>query len=260
MGGEQWGEAAITPARALVAELQCVPPPRVLAGRRGVAGPSPREVMGRLLRIQGLSVLGASLEPRGLVMQVRPRQRRPRCGKIFDRFHVRKLANEALDTVRRQEVREHAGSEEGKALKQSRWALPKNPWNLTVRQGETLNQLKKTNQTLYRAYLLKESLARGMDYVRPKRAEEHLDKWCQWASHSRLAPFAKLAKTVKRHEDDILAYVETGPGNGVVEGINNKIRAIIRRAYGFRNPKALMAMIPLCRGGMELTPPLPAGA
>jgi len=54
--------------------------------------------------------------------------------------------------------------------------------------------------------------------------------------------------------------VETGPGNGVVKGINNKIRAIIRRAYGFRNPKALMAMILLCCGGMEFTPPLPVAA
>ena len=186
--------------------------------------------------------------------------RAPHVRKAFDRFHVQKLANEALDTVRRQEVRERAGSEEGRALKQSRWALLKNPWNLTVRQGEKLSELKMTNQTLYRAYLLKESLARGMDYVQPKRAREHLDKWCQWASHSKLAPFAKLAKTVERHKDGILAYVETGLSNGVVEGINNKIRAIIRRAYGFRNPRALMAMILLCCGGMEFTPPLPAAA
>ncbi len=187
-------------------------------------------------------------------------ERAPHVRKVFDRFHVQKLANEALDTVRRQEVRERAGSPEGKALKQSRWALLKNPWNLTVRQGEKLSELKKTNQTLYRAWLLKESLARGMDYVQPKRAAEHLEKWCQWASRSKLAPFAKLAKTVKRHEDGILAYVETGLSNGVVEGINNKIRALIRRAYGLRKQKSLMAMILLCCGGMEFTPPLPAAA
>ena len=99
-----------------------------------------------------------------------------------------------------------------------------------------------------------------MDYVQPKRAREHLDKWCQWASHSKLKPFAKLAKTIKKHKDGIIAYVETGLSNGVVEGINNKIRAIIRRAYGFRNLKSLMAMIMLCCGGMEFTPPLPVAA
>jgi transposase len=87
--------------------------------------------------------------------------------KTFDRFHVQKLANEALDTVRRQEVLRLAGSQEGRALKQSRWALLKNPWNLTVRQGEKLSELKKTNQRLYRAWLLKENLARGMDDAQP---------------------------------------------------------------------------------------------
>jgi transposase len=99
-----------------------------------------------------------------------------------------------------------------------------------------------------------------MDYVQPKRAAEHLDKWCQWASHSKLEPLVRLAKTIKRHKDGIVAYVETGLSNGVVEGINNKIRAIIRRAYGFRSLKALMAMILLCCGGMEFTPPLPVAA
>ena len=183
--------------------------------------------------------------------------RAPHVRKTFDRFHVQKLANEALDTVRRQEVRKLAGSEEGKALKQTRWALLKNPWNLTVRQGEKLSQLKKNNQTLYRAYLLKESLARGLDYVQPKRASEHLDKWCQWAGHSQLEPFVRLSRTIRKHKDGILAYVETGLSNGVVEGLNNKIRAVIRRAHGFRNDKALEAMIFLCCGGLEFTPPLP---
>lgn len=185
-------------------------------------------------------------------------KRAPHVRKTFDRFHVQKLANEALDTVRRQEVNRLAGSEEGKALKQSRWALLKNPWNLTVRQGEKLSQLKRANQPLYRAYLLKESLARGMDYLQPKRASEYLDQWCQWASHSKLEPFVRLAKTIKQHKDGILAYVETGLSNGVAEGINNKIRSIIRRAYGFRNLEAFKAMIFLCCGGLEFTPPLPA--
>jgi transposase len=187
-------------------------------------------------------------------------KRAPHVRKTFDRFHVQKLANEALDTVRRQEVRRLAGSEEGKALKQTRWALLKSPWNLTMRQGEKLSQLKKDNQPLYRAYLLKESLARGMDYVQPKRASEHLDKWCQWARHSQLEPFVRLARTIKQHKDGILAYVETGLSNGVVEGLNNKIRGIIRRAYGFRNVEAFKAMIFLCCGGLEFTPALPMAA
>jgi transposase len=187
-------------------------------------------------------------------------KRAPHVRKTFDRFHVQKLANEALDTVRRQEVRRLAGSEEGKALKQTRWALLKNPWKLTVRQGEKLSELKRSNQPLYRAWLLKESLARGMDYLQPKRASEHLDQWCQWASHSKLEPFVRLGRTIKKHKDGILAYVETGLSNGVAEGINNKIRSIIHRAYGFRNLGALRAMIFLCCGGLEFTPALPGRA
>jgi hypothetical protein len=79
MGGERSIEA-VALERALVADLQCEPPLRVLVGRRGVAGPSLQEVLGRVLRIQGLSVSGARLTARGVVVQVRPRQRKPRCG------------------------------------------------------------------------------------------------------------------------------------------------------------------------------------
>jgi transposase len=75
---------------------------------------------------------------------------------------VQKLASEAVDTVRRQQVGLQGETAEGRALKKSRWALLKNPWNLTQRQGEKLSEVARTNQRLYRAYLLKESLARGL--------------------------------------------------------------------------------------------------
>jgi transposase len=96
-----------------------------------------------------------------------------------------------------------------------------------------------------------------MDYRQEKRASEHLEAWMSWAQHSRLGPFVKLSRTVKQHKEGILAYVKTGLSNGAVEGINNKIRVIIRRAYGFRSLKSLKAMIMLCCGGLELTPWLP---
>lgn len=183
--------------------------------------------------------------------------RAPQAQKVFDRFHVQKLANEALDTVRRQEVNLQAGTPEGQALKRSRWALLKNPWNLTQRQGEKLSELSRTNKRLYRAYLLKESLAHGLSYRQPLRAEQHLDSWHKWASRSKLKPFVKLSKTLRRFKQGILAYVSTGLSNGLIEGLNNKIRLITRRAFGFHSAKALTAMIHLCCGGLPLTPPLP---
>jgi len=185
------------------------------------------------------------------------KQRAPQAVQVFDRFHVQKLANEALDEVRRQEVRDVASTQSAAAVKKSRWALLKNPWNLTLRQGEKLREVQRLNRWLYRAYLLKESLAKGMDYRQPARASAHLNSWSRWASRSKLKPFVRLAKTVRKHKQGIVAYTQTGLSNGVVEGLNNKIRLVMRRAYGFRNTAALKAMVFLCCGGLVLNPPLP---
>jgi transposase len=127
----------------------------------------------------------------------------------------------------------------------------------TQRQGEKLSEVARTNKRLYRAYLPKESLALGLDYRQPWRAERHLKNWARWASHSRLKPFVKLSNTVRNFKEGILAYVATGLSNGLVEGLNNKIRLLTRRAFGFHGAQALAAMIYLCCGGIELTPPLP---
>jgi transposase len=182
----------------------------------------------------------------------------PQAQKVFDRFHVQKLASQAVDEVRRAEVRAVAGTDEAKTLKHSRWALLKNPWNLLQRQGEKLAEVQRTNKRLYRAYLLKESLAQGLDYRQVGRAERHFDKWIAWAKRSKLKPFIKLAGTIKRLKDGILAYVETGLSNGFTEGMNNKSRLITRRAYGFHGAQALAAMIHLCCGGITLDPPIPS--
>jgi transposase len=186
--------------------------------------------------------------------------RAPQAQKVFDRFHVQKLASEAVDTVRRQQVGLLGATPEGQTLKKSRWPLLKNPWNLTQRQGEKLSEVARTNKRLYRAYLLKESLAHGLDYRQRGRAERHLDDWARWASHSKLKPFVKLSRTVRTFKQGILAYVSTGLSNGLVEGLNNKIRLITRRAFGFHSAQALMAMIYLCCGGLSLAPPLPGPA
>jgi transposase len=105
--------------------------------------------------------------------------------------------------------------------------------------------------------LLKEALARALDYRQPKRAKRALTEWLAWASRSRLRPFVRLARTVRQHRDGILAYVAYRLTNGVVEGINNRLRMIARRAFGFHGPKPLIAMLFLCCGGVALHPPLP---
>jgi len=184
-------------------------------------------------------------------------ERAPQAEKIYDRFHVQRLASDAVDQVRRSEVRQVAGTEEAAALKQTRWALLKRPWNMEQHEGEKLGEVQRTNKRLYRAYLLKESLARALDYRQPARAERHLDNWISWAARSRLRPFARVAKTIKRFKDGILGYVRTRLSNGLTEGLNNKTRLITRRAYGFHYARTLAAMIHLCCGGITLAPPLP---
>jgi transposase len=205
-------------------------------------------------RLQALTHVTMDL---GAAYRAAVEARAPQAQKVFDRFHVQKLANEAVDTVRRQQVGLRGGSAQGQALKKSRWALLKNPWNLTLRQGQKLSEVARTNRRLYRAYLLKESLAQGLSYRQPLRAEQHLDSWGKWASRSKLKPFVKLSKTVRRFKQGILAYVSTGLSNGLLEGLNNKIRLLTRRAFGFHSAKALTAMMHLCCGGLSLAPPLP---
>lgn len=180
----------------------------------------------------------------------------PQAQKVFDRFHVQRLASDAVDQVRRAEVGQ-ADVEDRRSLKRSRWALLKNPWNLSQREDEKLSEVQRTNRRLYRAYLLKESLAQALDYRQRGRAERHLAGWVAWAKRSRLNPFKRVAKTIQRHKDGILAYVATGLSNGAVEGLNNKTRLITRRAYGFHSASALASLIHLCCGRIPLDPPLP---
>ena len=104
---------------------------------------------------------------------------------------------------------------------------------------------------------LKEYLATILEQATPDEASDLLDEWLAWATRSRLGPFVRLARTVGKHAAGILAYLDTRMTNGPVEGINNKLRVIAPRAYGFHSHGALISMLFLCCGGIELAPPLP---
>ena len=183
-------------------------------------------------------------------------ERLPEAQIVFDRFHVGQLALGALDEVRRSMVRELRGSE-GRAVKGLRYALLKNPWNLSHLEEQRLSEVQRTNQKLYRAYLLKETLADALDQDDYERAKILLRDWLAWASRSRLKPFVRVARTIRKYLDGILAYVSTRLTNGLVEGLNGKLRLVARRAYGFHSPQPLIAMLFLTCGGIELDPPLP---
>jgi len=179
---------------------------------------------------------------------------------VYDLFHVLKLASEAVDEVRRAKVRrlkDLDDPEEAAAVKKSRYALLKNPWDLSAKEWDKLAAIQKHNAPLYRAYLLKEALADIFREPSKATAEAELDRWLAWASRSKLKPFVKAARTVRKYKDGILAYVETKLTNGRTEGFNNKLRMIARRAFGFHGAGALIGMLFLCCGGVAVPPPLP---
>lgn len=178
----------------------------------------------------------------------------PNAQIVFDRFHVQRLVHEALDEVRRALVRELQGQDEADGLKKTRFALQKRPWNLAGAEVFKLADVARENQTLYRAYLIKEKLAAILDEVEPERARRAIHAWCNAAVRSRIAPFVRAARTVRKHIDGIVAYVTTGLTNARNEGLNGKVRVLTRRAFGFHDVWSLIALIRLCCSGLHLRP------
>lgn len=178
----------------------------------------------------------------------------PQAQIVFDRFHVQRLAQNALDELRRAEVRRLEDAGERGALKKTRWALLKSPWNLSYQERDRLALLQRTNHRLYRGYLLKAALADILGRRQAHVARDKLLEWISWAARSRLAPFKKLAATIKKHLEGIVAIVATALNNARTEGLNGKIRVITRRAYGFHSASALISFIFLCCSGLVLHP------
>jgi transposase len=178
-----------------------------------------------------------------------------RCG--VDPFHVVALATDALDEIRREvwnQARQAGHKALAKELKGARFALWKNPENLTARQQDKLSAIQRTNRPLYRAYLLKEQL-RQIYRLPATAAIALLDRWIAWARRCRLEPFRKLAKTITEQRPGIIAAIHHGLSNARVEAINTQIRLITRRAFGFHSPDALIALAMLSLA--DLCPPLP---
>ncbi len=179
-------------------------------------------------------------------------ERCPNAIRCVDPFHVIKLATDALDEIRREvwnEARRAGHQQEAKDLKGARFALWKNPGNLTDRQEIKLAHIQQTNKPLYRAYLISQQL-RDIYRVSYEEAIVLLDAWLAWARRCRLAPFVKLAKTITEQRPGIEAAIKHGLSNARIEQVNTQLRLITRRAYGLRTPQALIALAMLSLGGL----------
>jgi transposase len=203
-------------------------------------------------------------------------ERCPGAVRCADAFHVVAWATEALDEVRRQAWNEaralarteprrgrgrppaaaapRPGHDRARRLKNARYALWKNPENLTDRQLDKLAWIAKTDPRLHRAYLLKEGL-RYVFAVKGEAGKQALDRWLAWAARCRIPAFVTLGRKIRKHRVPIDATLEHGLSNALIESTNTKIRLLQRMAFGFASPDALIALATLALGGFR--PPLP---
>ncbi len=175
----------------------------------------------------------------------------------LDPFHIVRWGSQALDVVRRwiwNLLRKLGLPGQAKHLKGCRYALWKNPEDLTDRQRTKLAFIAKHNQRLYRAYLLKEHLRLVFQH-RGDDAVAMLDDWLAWARRSQIPAFVELYYRIKKHRAGIVAAVTHGLSNGLTESVNTKLRLLTRIAYGFKSTDNLIALCLLDRGGY--CPPLP---
>ena len=178
----------------------------------------------------------------------------------IDSFHVCQWASKALDEVRRQvwnEARKRGMSQHAKEPKGCRYALWRNPEDLTPRQHQKLAWVAKVNGPLYRAYLLKEQLRIAIA-KKGVLALTMLDEWLIWAARCRIPAFVELGRKIKRNIKGIEAAMLNNLSNALVESTNTKLRVLHRMAFGFAKPEHLIALALLDRGGY--CPPLPSRA
>jgi transposase len=175
----------------------------------------------------------------------------------FDPFHVVRLAQRAVDQVRRDEWNAHERSHTptGRWIKGTRWSLLKAPERQSIDQLALLAEVQQANRALYRGFLLKEELRLLYQLEDPTLAPAHLDAWLAWASRSRLRPFVRLARTIRSHRAGVLAAIRLGLTNGRLEGLNSRIRLISHRSFGFHSAAPLIALVYLCTTGITINLP-----
>ncbi len=173
----------------------------------------------------------------------------PKARITFDKFHILKIINEAVNHVRKQEVSTN------KLLIGTKYIWLKNYSNLTVKQKETLNELSMSNMNIktMRAYNIRQAF---QDIYQATSQEEfiaYLNKWYFWATHSRLDPIIKAAKTIKRHWNGIVKWYESKINNGILEGLNSVIQAAKSKARGYKTFKNYKIIVYLLTGKLDFS-------
>jgi transposase len=171
----------------------------------------------------------------------------PQAAILFDKFHIMRHLGEALDKVRKSEYARLSGRDR-RYIRGQKYTLLSHRENLTLEGRQSLKTLLAANKRLNTAYLLKESFGQLWDYEREGWARRFFENWRASLKWQRLEPYKKFAQMIDRHWDGIAAYCkpENKVSLGFVEGLNNKIRVIQRRAYGLRDEEYLRLKILTC--------------
>ena len=175
----------------------------------------------------------------------------PKAHITFDKFHVMKILNTAIDQVRREKQQDRP------ELKKIRYMWLKNPENLKAPQKQQLQNLdvNKLNLKTCRAYHIRLNFQELFTQPSPEEAKAFFKKWYFWATHSRLEPIIKAAKTIKRHWDGIYRWFHSKISNGILECINSLVQAAKARAGGYRAMRNFITMIYLLEGRLKFNLP-----
>jgi len=173
----------------------------------------------------------------------------PNAGLTFDRFHVKKLLNKAMDKVRAIERKEHD------LLKGHKYTFLKSEEKLSDTKKAERDELLKLYPTLGEAYRLKILFDDFWEMTTEQEAENFLNDWCAQAQKTKIHPFIKFTKTLKNHWYGIINYIQTGLTNAILEGLNSKIQLTKRRARGYRDVNNFITMIYLIAGNLDLNYP-----
>jgi transposase len=171
-------------------------------------------------------------------------QQAPGARIVFDKFHVLRHLSNALDEVRRSEYK-RVNEKERRFIKGQRYTLLSHKAHLDIEGRRALRMLLKANKRLHKAYLLKESFGQLWDYNNPAWARKFFENWKSQLRWQRLKPFEKFSALIERHWAGIISYChpENKVSLGFMEGLNNKIRVIQRRAYGIKDQEYLMLKV-----------------
>ena len=187
------------------------------------------------------------------------REHAPQAEIVIDNYHVCQLATKALDEVRRERWNElrHAGDKDAaKKFKADRWALLKNPDDLSDKQADALAEIQAIGGKVARAWAMKEMVraifAKGLSV---EEVSKLIDRLLSRLSRCRLEPFIRLGRTIRKHREGILAARRLKLSNARAEALNNKAKLIVRRAYGFHSASAALALIHLTCGPFTLALP-----